>query len=235
MSKITKERENEKKFAPPHTAATQPDYLGPYPVCLGENAKSYEQLRRGLMQFFAPSDPIENIYVRDMADADWQLQRVNRAKANSINAIQLQAVTRVLIGIHFTAVMRPVEDEGLAESPGEDKIPYYARDVASAFVHQVDWARAAVAEALEAAGLSEDVFIAEAMSIRSAELERMDRSALWHQAARDQAMANLYRHRENKAAMRKPAPPIEDAEFRVIENGRTPAGADSAQQRALAA
>lgn len=214
---------------------TCPDYLGPYPVCFGESAQNYEQLRLGLVEFFAPSDPLENIYVRDMADADWQLQRVNRAKANCLSAIQTKAVHHVLLNIGCRTATLPIHDKELAEELGEETQIWDADEIAYYYAHQAEWARTVVAEALQKVGLTEDVFIAQAMSLRAAELERMDRSALWHQAARDQAMTNLARHRANKAAIRKSAPPIEDAEYRVIEGNSNQTSQDSSQQRKLAA
>ena len=52
---------------------------------------------------------------------------------------------------------------------------------------------------------------------QQAEIERMERSAMLHQACRDEAVRCLERHRANKAAT-LPKPSVEDAEYRVIED-----------------
>jgi hypothetical protein len=92
-----------------------------------------------------------------------------------------------------------------------------ARTYAEGYLKRSKEERSLVLKVLEENGLTEESFTLTAVSMRAAEIERMERSAMLHQACRDEAVRCLERHRANKAAT-LPKPPVEDADYRVIED-----------------
>jgi hypothetical protein len=180
--------------------ATQacPDYLGPWPVALGENTKNFNGLLSDVAGYYNPSDPIEWIHVRDIADYEWQKQRMRRAIASCIDLAAADAIERVLKSRRSSVAM-------------------YASQYAEGYLAGSEPQRSYVLEFLRERGLTEESFTSTAVSMRAAEIERMERPAMLHQACRDEAVRCLERHRANKAAT-LPKPPIEDADYRVIED-----------------
>jgi hypothetical protein len=175
-----------------------PEYLGPYPISLGENAKNYDRLLSDVAGYYAPSDPVEWIHVRDIADYEWQKQRMRRAIASCIDLAAVDAIERVLKSRGSSVVM-------------------YASQYAEGYLVGSEPQRSFVLKFLRERGLTEESFTSTAVSMRAADIERMERSAMLHQACRDEAVRCLERHRANKAAT-LPKPPVEDADYRVIED-----------------
>jgi hypothetical protein len=176
-----------------------PDYLGPFPVALGENAETYKSLLSTVAAYYKPSDPIEWIHVRDIADGEWQKQRMRRAIATCIDVAQADAIQRVL-------------------KSRRDDLALSARQYAEDYVNGSNEDRSVVLEFLREQGLTEETFTFTAVSLRAAEIERMERSAMGHQACRDEAIRALARHHADKTALHRPALPVEDAEYRTIED-----------------
>jgi hypothetical protein len=201
-----------------------PDYLGPFPVSLGENAKTYERLLDSLLDFYKPIDPVEWIHVRDICDLQWQAQRLRRAAANCLNNARVDGVERVLKALGHSVLFEastgfdPGGDQEGIDAKDVDYQHVSARQLAVSYVKNDERARAKITELLQKSGLTEEAFIGEAMSVRIAQIERMDRSAMLHQACRDEAINNLRIHRANTAGLRRRELQIEDAEFRVVEH-----------------
>jgi hypothetical protein len=139
---------------------------------------------------------MEWIYVRDVTDCEWQKQRMRRAIAVCIDVAMAEAIVRVLTS----------RCDHMLPSP---------RKSAEGYLNGTE--REPVLKILSENGLTEETFTLTAVSMRAAEIERMERSAVVHQACRDEAVRNLERHRANKAAT-LPEPSVEDAEYRVIED-----------------
>ena len=52
--------------------------LGPRPVIFGENSRDFDLLHRSLMEELQPQGLIENILVKEIATANWCIQRADR-------------------------------------------------------------------------------------------------------------------------------------------------------------
>jgi hypothetical protein len=176
-----------------------PDYLGPWPVSLGENAQTYESFLSEMVNYYNPSDPIEWIRVRDIADSQWQLQRMQRAIATIIDLAKVHALEKLLMSWRSDLLMS-------------------ARSYAEGYFQHCPRYRPLVLKLLEEAGLTEHAFASAAVAMRAAEIDRMERSAMLHQACRDEAFRNLERHCANKVGEARGKPPVQDAEYRVIED-----------------
>jgi hypothetical protein len=138
------------------------------------------------------------MHVRDIADGEWQKKRMRRAIATCIDVAMVEAIIKVLTSRRHDMAMS-------------------ARTYAEGYLKGSEDDRSLVLEVLEEVGLTEESFTFTAVSMRAAEIERMERSAMLHQACRDEAVRCLERHRANKAAT-LPKPSVEDAEYRVIED-----------------
>jgi hypothetical protein len=213
-----------------------PDYLGPWPVALGENAPNYESLLSTICAYYKPSDPIEWIHVRDFTDSEWQKQRMRRTIAICIDLAIVDAVERILqsrrdqyfLEFEEGAEGEESEAEGSEgdESEGEgheeeeeDHLPMRIspRELAQAYVSGRGQVYELVLRILKEEGIAEEKLTFAAAALRAPDIERMERSATLHQACRDEAVRNLERHRANKRpALVKSL--VEDAEYRVIED-----------------
>ena len=76
---------------------------------------------------------------------------------------------------------------------------------------------------LDSSELTEDAIIAQAVSLKLGDIERLDRMVMTKEARRDNALQETERHRANLGArLRRAAEQVEDADFCVIEE--SPAG-----------
>lgn len=193
-----------------------PQYLGPYPVTLGENTKTFKELLADIVNFYKPNDPIEWIIIRDISDLQWQLQQLRRLVAGCLDNAKVDGVERLLNALDHSSFAESVDafdPEGEQENPDAPGLSFQrvtARELAVRYIKNDEWARAQVTEVLQKFDLSEEAFVAETMSMRIADIERMTRSAASHQASRDEAIRNLRIHRANVAGLRRSELQIED-------------------------
>jgi len=76
-----------------------PACLGPPPVIEGEDADAYEQLLAMVIEVVKPVDIMDWFWVRDIADLQWEILRLRRAKANYVekearNAVEVKVLLR---------------------------------------------------------------------------------------------------------------------------------------------
>jgi hypothetical protein len=176
-----------------------PDYLGEFPVSLGENAKTYESFLSEMVNYYNPSDPIEWIHVRDIADSQWQMQRMQRASATWIDLAKVRALEQML-------------------SSSFSELQTSARSYAQGYFQHCPEARPFVQRLLQDVGLTEAAIPSAAVAMRAADIDRMGRMAMLQKAFRDDAISNLDRHRKNQVRAACRAFPVQDAEYRVIED-----------------
>ena len=62
------------------------ELLGNLPLLNGEDAEAFDKFYSDLSRFFAPTNIIEEIYVRNYVDLSWEIERYRRDLANFINA-----------------------------------------------------------------------------------------------------------------------------------------------------
>ena len=69
---------------PARTAQRYP-FFGPPPLLKGEDPAAYDQFLAKATAAIKPADFIEEIFVRDFVDIDWEIVRVRRLKSDLVN------------------------------------------------------------------------------------------------------------------------------------------------------
>jgi hypothetical protein len=84
----------------PEGAATFPsdvrELLGPAPITSFENAAAYERILGKLTEAVVPTDVVEWIWVKDVADLTWETGRARRAKAVRLTLARKYAAETIL-------------------------------------------------------------------------------------------------------------------------------------------
>ena len=175
---------------------------------------SMRALLARLTATIAPADPVEEGWVCDAADVQWDTARLRRHKAKLMTACADEGMCALLTSIGVANARR------LAAR-------WAARDLA--VVAEVD-------AALAAAGLDLDHVMARTLAHRIAEIERIDRMIASQEARRAAILREIDRHRAEKAARRRAAAAaveqVTDGEFAVVAPAAAPALAHSPAEAA---
>ena len=182
-------------------AAAQPaskaDLLGPPPVITGELASAFEELLDRARDILKSSDIIEEMWVRDVVDLEWDIIRLRRLKANLLLASQYAELESALTRI-----------TGMGE----------AEDLCARWAKRDPVALAQVDQLLTSAGHSMDAVMAETFATKIRELDCMERMIASAEARRADALRELARYREASAARLKDAVKnVEDADYEDVD------------------
>jgi hypothetical protein len=139
----------------------------------------------------SPSDIIEKFWVHDIVELMWEAFRLRRLKVSLLNADARRGLTHIL-----DPLMGYSEARDLADA-------WHARDTA---------ARKAVKRALKQADLTMDAVMAEPLSLKLDQTERIERMIAAAEARRASILREIDRHRAALATSRT-TQAIEDAEF----------------------
>ena len=182
---------------PDTTLPSTTDLLGPPPVITGELASAFEELLDRARDILKSSDIVEEMWVRDVVDLEWEIIRYRRLKAHLLLASQYAGLEHVL-----TPIIGMFEAESLS-------LRWAKRDPVA--VAQVD-------QHLASAGLTVDAVMAETFAARIREVDCIERMIASAEARRADALRELARHREASAAGLKAAiKKVEDAEYEDIQ------------------
>ena len=174
------------------------DLFGPPPLFEGEDAKAYDKFRTLIYTAVKPVDILEEIWVRDFVDLAFEVFRLRRLKANVMMANAYKGLSETL-----APLVGHSEAETLAEAWAARK-----SDVAE----EVD-------KALASAGLSMDAIMAQTLSLKLDDIERIDHMTAIAEARRNAALREIDRHRETLGQkLRRAAPQLEDGQLRAIES-----------------
>jgi hypothetical protein len=168
------------------------DLFGPPPLFEGEDPKAYDEFLTRISTAVKPVDIIEDIWVRDFVDLTFDVFRLRRLKAN------VKGLSETL-----APFVGRLEAETLAEA-------WAARrsDVAE----EVD-------KALASAGLSMDAVMAQTLSLKLDDIERIDHMTAIAEARRNTTLREIDRHRETLGQkLRRAVPQLEDGQLRAIES-----------------
>jgi hypothetical protein len=182
--------------SPPNRGEEIP-LFGPPPLFEGDDAKAYDELLMRISSAVKPVDILEEIWVRDLVDLTWDVFRLRRLKANLMMANAYKGLREILAPLVGCS-----HAETLAEAWAARK-----SDVAE----EVD-------KALATAGLSMDAVMAQTLSIKLEEVERIDRMIAISEARRNTTLREIDRHRETLVKLRRTVPQLEDRQLRVIES-----------------
>lgn len=187
---------NQPATPPAVKSPTKWNFFGPPPLLDGEDPGAYDDLLARVSGAVNPTDIIEEIWVRDVVDLEWEAQRLRRLKAKFINVNAHKGLKNIL---------ERVTDYVAAESLSKG---WLKRD-ANSIKEVEDWL--AFSERP-----MEDV-MAETLALKLDEIERIDRMMMNAEARRNAILREIDRHRASVAlALRRAVTDIEAAQFEDV-------------------
>jgi hypothetical protein len=171
--------------------------FGPAPLIEGEDAAAYDEFLARISGAVKPADILEELWVRDIVDLVWEALRLRRLKANLMTAAAYKGLERIL-----NPLLNWTARDNLVKG-------WVAREPSA--VKQVD-------KVLASAGLALDAVMAETLSFKIDDIERIDRMIAAAEGRRNAILREVDRHRATWGQdLRQAAQQIEEAEFKVIE------------------
>lgn len=170
--------------------------LGSAPVIGGENIHDYSALYERLVSAVDPTDTIEEIWIKDIADLIWELQRLRRFKAQMLRSLEYVGVDELLKAIATPSVRANMVDVWR----GGD-----AADVQQIrqFIHNC--------------GFSDETITAHVLAANIALFENLDRMIARVENRREKILREIDRRRTAFAiSVRKASNEIPDGEFKEV-------------------
>jgi hypothetical protein len=172
--------------------------FGPPPLFEGEDTKAYDELLTRISTVVKPADILEDIWVRDLVDLTWDAIRLRRLKVNLMTANAHKGLSEILVPL-----VGRLEAETLAEAWAVRK---------SDVVEEAD-------KALASAGLSMDAVMAQTLSLKLDDIERIEHMTAIAETRRNTTLREIDRHRETLGQkLRRAMAQLEDGQLRVIES-----------------
>jgi len=185
------------------TPASLPERAGrlalfsPAPLFEGEDAAAYDELLARISGAVKPADIFEEIWVRDIVDLVWEAVRARRLKANLMTAAAHEGIRKILEGM---------------------MVEWEASDLAKAWAWRARTAIKRVDELLASAGLTMDAVMAQTLSVKLNDIERIDRMIATAEGRRNAILRELDRHRTTWGQnLPRAVQQIEATEIKVIE------------------
>jgi len=177
-------------------------WLGPPPLFEGEDTAAYDELLARISGAMKPADIFEEVWVRDIVDLGWEVLRLRRLKASLMTATAYE-------GLH--KILEPFLE--LYDERDQLVRGWAARHKTA--IKQVD-------RLLASAGLTMDAVMAQTLLTNLDHIERMERLIATAEARRDAILCEVERHRATWGQeLRRAVQQAEDAEIKVIEDGKT--------------
>ena len=177
-------------------------WLGPPPLFEGEDTVAYDELLARISGAMKPADIFEEVWVRDIVDLSWEVLRLRRLKASLMTATAYE-------GLH--KILEPFLE--LYDERDQLVRGWAARHKTA--IKQVD-------RLLASAGLTMDAVMAQTLLTNLDHIERMERLIATAEARRDAILCEVERHRATWGQeLRRAVQQAEDAEIKVIEDGKT--------------
>lgn len=190
--------------APPVTAYRQvpdldPELLrifGPPPLHEGEDKEAYDALHRRLREAFVPTDIVEEIWIRDIADLTWESRRLRVLKAKLMEVTSARWIEN--------ALEKVMPDKSDRKELAED----YGRGVPDA--------RKRVDALFREAAIDRGNIEARALWTCLSDFDGVDRLIMRAEARRNATFREMDRHRDAVARLRQAVAEIEDADFEEV-------------------
>jgi hypothetical protein len=171
--------------------------FGPPPLLEGEDTAAYDELLVRISGAVKPADILEEIWVREVVDLVWEAFRLRRLKANFMTTVAHEGLRKIL--------------ETLSDWSD-------ARDLAQAWATRERGAIKQVDELLASAGLTMDAVMAQTLSLKLDDIDRIDRMIATAEGRRNAILREVDRHRTTWGQnVRRAVQQIEAAEIKVIE------------------
>jgi hypothetical protein len=168
---------------PPHIRAI----FGSPPVLWTEDCDAYDRLLSELALEVSPRGITEWLWVRDLADLNWEILRIRRASASVLRTSFKAALRETLMRVlpmpdgYFTATQ-------LCEQ-------WFATEMSANIAGQTK-----VLDTLSTYRLEPDSVVGQAFVLRYSELEKMERMLISAERRRDAVMRELQLHRQSASA-----------------------------------
>ena len=174
------------------------DLLGPAPLLPNESIVDYEGLKARLRAKIVPRDVIEEIWLRDILDLQWEVLRMRRLKARLLSNSSPAGLESLLHRrVLYSDVSKLVEAWARADKSDIKEIQ----------------------QLLKSRGLSMDDVDAHSLLKQLAPLEKIDRMITQAEARRNNALREIERSREAVARRARFALSEEDGSATSVEAG----------------
>jgi hypothetical protein len=180
--------------------------LGPPPLIEGESSAEYQDLVERISAVMKPKDMLDEIWMRDVVDLTWEIQRNRRLKVALLDSVMPKAVEDVL---------QPI----LGYSGSQELSRQWAARNWRA-VRQVN-------KLIKSMALTFVAVAARAFSNNIESFEKIDRIIMNAEARRNAALREHDRHRANVRALQQALDDVVDAAFEDVSTAR-PAQKDAA-------
>ena len=184
----------------PQTVRTCDALLGPPALIEGESSTAYDGLLARISGAVNPADILEEIWVRDVVDLVWETFRLRRLKTHVLVANAPKGLNDIL-----ETIMEWEEAKELVDG--------WAKREATA-IEEVN-------RRLASAGLNIDAVMAQTLSLKIDEVDRIDRMIMSAETRRSCILRELDRHRATLAQkLRRASQEFEEAQFEEVGAAR---------------
>lgn len=188
--------------------------FGPPPLVSTDELAGYEELLARISAHVQPSDPIEDLYTRDIVDLTFELLRYRRYKARILEGAVPRALEDKLApfvnGRHRFGSLANYASDGARE-------PTPAMELVNEWMRHESKAIERVNEILKLAKLTIEDIRAHAFFLELGTIERIDRLIAGVEARRNGVMREIERYRALLAhAVKAATDEAEEAEFEVV-------------------
>jgi len=177
------------------SVAAEPSLFCPPHLIEGEDRDAYDELYAKACATVRPADIIEEIWVRDFVDCDWDVRRYRRLKNAFMAATAYEGLKKVLEPISFEGWLDLVE-EWAARKPQ---------------------AIAEVNRRLAAAGLTMDSVMAQTLCEHLDEIKGIEGLIAMAEARRNDTLCEIERHRATLAHRLRQTVQQIDAEYQAVD------------------
>jgi hypothetical protein len=160
--------------------------FGKRPLITGEDVAVYDGLLAGIARNVSPSGHVEWLWVKDILDLAWEARRLRRLKAGLLQVAREEALAKVLLQI-------------LSEGGTPPDAYFRAHDLANAWVQGETDARRRVGKLLRENDLDIDAVMAQALSLKLNDIERIDRMIGAAESRRDKVLREIETRRDSLA------------------------------------
>jgi hypothetical protein len=172
--------------------------LGPPALLQGEDPAIYHQFLTDISSAVKPADILDEILARDYVDLAFDVLRLRRLKAQLINASAHKGLFETLVPLVGNSQAKILADGWAARNPER--------------VEDVD-------KVLASAGLTMDTVLAQTLSLKLDEVERIEHLIAVAEARRNAALREIERRRQTLGQRLRPVPEqLEDNQTRMIES-----------------
>ncbi len=197
---------------PKKTPRLRHEFFGAPPLLKGEDSAAYSNFLAKTIAALNPADFIEEVFVRDFVDLDWEIVRMRRLKVDLIN--------QVLAGDVKDTLTRLLEKNN-DDSEEDDKNEVDVDALVAGWAIGDRRATKEVEEILQARRITIHGLSVAAFASQLAEVDAIERLVSAMEARRNGVLRDIERRRQPLAEQLRRIPEQIDAEYKVVgQSGR---------------